>query len=174
MALGILQSQERLDSAVTTASAISIGSPDSATATISATVRDIRFAVVRRPGNHITGGVRVECDRRTIDATAGTQHHQSKLREGGQIVADGQQERRSLGAIRLAAARGTGSGERESAIRKAEQIRVLQGFQRDVDPRHHRAICDGIGGRMRLIERIGRRNAPPRRTLGATRRWRPE
>ena len=38
MALGILQSRERLDSAVTTASAISIGSPDSATATISATV----------------------------------------------------------------------------------------------------------------------------------------
>ena len=113
------------------------------------------LAIVTGPGDDVARVRGVERDGRAIDPTGGAQQHQPPLVERRQIIADGEQECRPFGTIRLTAAGGTGRGDGESSVRKAEQERILQRFQRDIHTGHDHAMGDGVGGGARRVERVG-------------------
>ena len=113
------------------------------------------LAIVTGPGDDVARVRGVERDGRAIDPAGGAQQHQPPLVERRQIIADGEQECRPFGTIRLTAAGGTGRGDGESSVREAEQERILQRFQRDIHTGHDHAMGDGVGGGARRVERVG-------------------
>ena len=106
------------------------------------------------PGDDVTCRILIKNNGRPINTAVGGDAHQAKLRVGGQITAHSQQKGGSFGAIRLASTVGTRSDHTETTLRQTEQVWITQGFEGDIDTRHHRIEFHSITTWAGRIERV--------------------